>query len=317
LEGVFQHFTKLFQVRFEQNSAYPVWHKDVKAYDVLDQKSGDFIGTFYADFHPRDGKKPGAWMTNFREQGLFAGEIRRPVVAIVCNFTESTPDQPSLLTHDEVLTLLHEMGHAMHGLLSRVTYMAKAGTNVLWDFVELPSQLQENWGYEKEALDLMSGHVKTGEKIPQDLITKMNAARNFQGGWMGLRQTGLGLLDMAWHSNDPKDIKDVAAFEEQATAETALFKRLAGPASNSFSHLFHGGYSAGYYSYKWAEVLDADAFEAFKEKGLYNADVSAAYKTEILAAGGTQHPRVIYARFRGRDADPDALLRREGLKKAT
>ena len=313
LDGVFAHFTKLFNVRFEKNAAYPVWHKDVKAFDVFNATTNDFVGTFYADFHPRDGKKPGAWMTSFREQGLFNGAVRRPVVAIVCNFTESTKDQPSLLTHDEVLTLLHEMGHAMHGLLSNVTYTAKAGTNVLWDFVELPSQLQENWGYQKETLDMMSGHYQTGEKIPADLIKKLNASKNFMGGWAGLRQTGLGTLDMAWHTADPDSIADVTGFEDAATAETSLFKRLAGPSSTSFSHLFHGGYSAGYYSYKWAEVLDADAFEAFQSNGLYDRKTGDAYMANILAVGGTEHPKVIYARFRGRDADPDALLRREGL----
>lgn len=312
LDGVFMHFTKLFNVRFERNETYPVWHPDVKAFDVLGQDDGHFIGTFYADFHPREGKKPGAWMTDFRAQGLFAGDVRRPVIAIVCNFTESTPDQPSLLTHDEVLTLLHEMGHAMHGLLSDVTYQAKAGTNVLWDFVELPSQVQENWGYCRETLDLMSGHYKTGEKIPAALIEKLNAARNFMGGWAGLRQTAMGWLDMCWHTDTGAAIDDVAAFEDRATDGLSLFKRLAGPVSTSFTHLFHGGYSAGYYSYKWAEVLDADAFEAFTERGLYDRATADAFMA-LLAAGGTEHPRVIYARFRGRDADPDALLRREGI----
>lgn len=315
LSGVFEHFTRLFNVRFEANSAYPVWHKDVKAFDIYDVDDNSFIGTMFADFHPRDGKKPGAWMTSFREQGIFHGEIRRPVTAIVCNFTESTKDQPSLLTHDEVLTLLHEMGHAMHGLLSDVTYTAKSGTNVLWDFVELPSQLQENWGYQKETLDLMTGHYQTGEKIPADLIEKMNASKNFMGAWGGLRQTSLGWLDMAWHTAKPDDIKDVTSFEDSAVADLTLFKRLAGPSSTSFTHLFSGGYSAGYYSYKWAEVLDADAFEAFLENGLYDRATAQAYRDNVLARGGTENPRVIYARFRGRDADPDALLRREGLLK--
>lgn len=313
LSGVFNHFTRLFNVRFDANPAYPVWHKDVKVFDVFNAASNDFVGTLYTDFHPRDGKKPGAWMTSFREQGYFNGAVHRPVVAIVCNFTESTKDQPSLLTHDEVLTLLHEMGHAMHGLLSNVTYTAKSGTNVLWDFVELPSQLQENWGYQKETLDMMSGHYQTGAKIPADLIQKLNDSKNFMGGWMGLRQTNMGTLDMAWHTANPAAITDVTTFEDDATADTSLFKRAAGPVSTSFSHLFHGGYSAGYYSYKWAEVLDADAFEAFQSNGLYDRKTADSYMGNVLAAGGTEHPRVIYARFRGRDADPDALLRREGL----
>lgn len=314
LMGVFEHFTKLFNVRFEENRNYPTWHEDVKAYDVFDETSKAFLGTFYADFFPREGKKDGAWMTSFRDQGLFAGEIRRPVIAIVCNFTKPTKDQPALLSFDEVTTLFHEMGHAMHGMLSDVTYVSLAGTNVLWDFVELPSQLQENWAYKKETLDLFASHYKTGEKIPVDLIKKLNDSKNFMGGWGGLRQTNFGYLDMAWHTADPATITDLAAFEDKVTAETSLFKRQAGPASVAFSHLFAGGYSAGYYSYKWAEVLDADAFEAFETNGLYDRETAEAYKANVLSKGGSEHPRVLYARFRGRDADPDALLRREGLK---
>lgn len=316
LQGVFQHFTKLFNVRFEENKTYPVWHTDVKAYDVFDETSKVFLGTFYADFYPREGKKDGAWMTSFRDQGLFAGEVRRPLIAIVCNFTKPTKDQPSLLSFDEVTTLFHEMGHAMHGMLSGVTYASLAGTNVLWDFVELPSQLQENWAYKKETLDLFAAHYQTGAKIPAALIQKLNDSKNFMGGWSGLRQTNFGYLDMAWHMADPATITDVAAFEDKVTADTTLFKRQAGPASVAFSHLFAGGYSAGYYSYKWAEVLDADAFEAFEANGLYDPVTAEAYKTNVLARGGSEHPKILYARFRGRDADPDALLRREGLKKA-
>ncbi len=317
LEGVFEHFSKLFNLKFTANAAYPVWHKDVKAFDVFDRTNNSFVGTFYADFHPRTGKKNGAWMTSYRDQGLFGGNVERPVIAIVCNFTKPTPDKPSLLTHDEVLTLFHEMGHAVHGLLLRVTYRSMAGTNVKWDFVELPSQVQENWCLEKETLDLFAAHYKTGEKIPADLIEKLRAAKNFMVGWAGLRQTGLGLLDMAWHTTDPAKIKDVAAFEDEATKDTSLFPRLAGPASASFSHIFGGGYAAGYYSYKWAEVLDADTFEMFLENGLYDRKTADAYKNEVLSRGGSEPPNVLYRRFRGRDADPDALLRREGLLKKT
>ena len=252
-------------------------------------------------------------MTSFRDQGLFAGKVHRPIIAIVCNFTESTPDHPSLLTFDEVLTLFREMGHAMHGMLSNVQYRSTAGTNVKWDFVELPSQLQENWAYQRETLDLISGHYQTGEKIPDDLVRKLNDSKNFMCAWAGLRQVNFGYLDMAWHSGDPSSITDVAAFEDKICADTMLFPRLAGPHSVAFSHLFGGGYSAGYYSYKWAEVLDADAFEAFQEKGLYDRKTADAYKTHVLAKGGSEPPRVLYARFRGRDADPDSLLRREGL----
>lgn len=313
LKGCFAHFSKLFGLRFTENKAYTVWHPDVSAYDVTDEADGRFIGTLYADFFPRTGKKQGAWKTSYRSQGLFHGKIERPVVAIVCNFTKPTRDRPSLLTHDEVLTLFHEMGHAVHALVSDVTYSSLAGTNVKWDFVELPSQVQENWVYEKETLDMVSGHYETGEKIPAALFDKLNAAKNFMVGWGGLRQVNLGTLDMAWHSTDPGTIKDAAAFEDKVTADTALFPRLAGPSSTSFSHLFAGGYAAGYYSYKWAEVLDADTFEAFLENGLYDQNTAHAYRQEVLSKGGSEHPRILYRRFRGRDADPDALLRREGL----
>lgn len=313
LDGVFTHFTKLFNVRFTENTGYPVWHTDVVAYDVHDNDSGEFLGTFYADFYPRTGKKDGAWMTSFREQGHFAGAVRRPVIAIVCNFTKPTKDQPSLLSFGEVTTLFHEMGHAMHGMLSHVTYKSLAGTNVLWDFVELPSQLQENWAYKKETLDLFAAHYKTGEKIPAELVEKLNDAKNFMGGWAGLRQVNFCILDMAWHTTDAADIIDVAAFEDKICADTTLFPRMAGPSSVAFSHLFAGGYSAGYYSYKWAEVLDADTFELFEENGLYDRDTANRYKEHILSRGGSDHPRVLYVRFRGREPDPEALLRREGL----
>ncbi|PZQ45434.1 MAG: peptidase M3 [Micavibrio aeruginosavorus] len=312
LSGTFEHFSKLFNITFTP-AKYPLWHEDVVSYDVTDSKDGSFMGVFYADFYPRKGKKPGAWMTSYREQGLFESGIKRPQVAIVCNFTKPTKETPSLLTHDEVLTLFHEMGHAMHMMLSNVTYASHSGTAVLWDFVELPSQVQENWAYEKETLDLISGHYKTGEKIPADLIQKVNDSKNFFVGWMGLRQSAFGLLDMAWHTADPASITDVAKFEEQATKDCTLFPRLAGPASTSFTHIFGGGYSAGYYSYKWAEVLDADTFELFEEKGLYDTETAMRYRNEILAKGGSEHPSVLYRNFRGRDADPMALLRREGL----
>ncbi len=313
LDGCFDHFTKLFNLRFKTANQYPTWHEDVKTFDLYSSEDDSFIGTLYADFHPRVGKKPGAWMTSYRGQGLFNGTIERPIITIVCNFTKPTPDTPALLTHGEVTTLFHEMGHAIHGLLSQVTYRSLSGTNVLWDFVELPSQLQENWCYEKETLDMFAVHHETGETIPEALIEKLRAAKNFMSGWGGLRQAGLGLMDMRWHTADPKTITDVAAFEDEATKDTALFPRLAGPASTSFGHIFAGGYSAGYYSYKWAEVLDADTFELFLERGLYDRSTAQAYKDCILTKGGTVHPKELYKKFRGRDADPDALLRRENL----
>lgn len=315
LDGCFEHFSKLFQIRFEASSKYPVWHEDVKVFDVFSTDDDSFVGTLYGDFHPRVGKKPGAWKTSYRSQGLFNGKVERPVVAIVCNFTKPTPDKPSLITHGEITTLFHEMGHAVHALLSDVNYKSLAGTSVLWDFVELPSQLQENWCYEKETLDLFAEHYETGEKIPEALIEKLRSAKNFMSGWAGLRQISLGLLDMRWHTADPASIEDVVAFEDEAIKDTTLFAREGGPTSTAFGHIFAGGYSSGYYSYKWAEVLDADTFELFLEKGLYDAETAQSYKKEILTQGGTQHPNVLYNNFRGRNADPDALLRREGLLK--
>ena len=315
LNGVFDHFTKLFGLEFKTADNVPTWHKDVTAYEVHDKNNNKFVGLLYADFYPRSGKKQGAWKTSYRDQGLYGGKIKEPIVAIVCNFTKPTKDTPSLLTFGEVTTLFHEMGHAIHALLSNVTYSSHAGTSVLWDFVELPSQVQENWAYKKETLDLFADHYETGEKIPAELIEKVNKAKNFMIGMGGLRQASFGLMDMRWHTADPATIKDVAKFEDDATADARLFDRLAGPMSTSFSHIFAGGYAAGYYSYKWAEVLDADTFELFEENGLYDTATAEKYKQEILSKGGSEPPEVLYRNFRGRDADPDALLRREGLLK--
>lgn len=311
LSGVFDHFTRLFGLTFKHAPALPVWHGDVKAYEVFDERG--FMGVLYADFFPRKGKKPGAWKTSYRDQGLNEGTVKRPVIAIVCNFTKPTKEKPSLLTFDEVSTLFHEMGHAIHALLSDVTYSSHSGTNVLWDFVELPSQVQENWAYTKQTLDLFARHYKTGEVIPPALIKKLSDAKNFMVGWGGLRQVNFALMDMAWHTAEPAAITDVALFEDQATKDSTLFPRLSGPASASFGHIFAGGYAAGYYSYKWAEVLDADTFELFEQTGLYNRETATRYKQEILSRGGSEAPDLLYRRFRGRDADPHALLRREGL----
>lgn len=313
LEGTFNHFSKLFGLKFTAAPDYPTWHPDVVAYDVSEETTGKFVGTFYADFFPREGKKQGAWMTSYREQGLYKGNVERPVIAIVCNFTKPTGDKPSLLTHDEVLTLFHEMGHAVHGLLAQGTFSSLSGTNVLWDFVELPSQVQENWLYEAETLNSFARHYETGEAIPADLIQKLRDGKNFMVGWGGLRQMGFSILDMEWHLRDPDTITDIIAFEDEVLKDALLFPRYGGSSSVSFSHIFAGGYSAGYYSYKWAEVLDADTFEFFLEKGLYDRTTADRYKNEILSKGGTEHPSVLYRRFRGRDADPEALLRREGL----
>jgi peptidyl-dipeptidase Dcp len=315
LDGCFDHFAKLFNLEFRAGKGYETWHEDVQTFELYNSDNGDFIGTLFADFFPRTGKKQGAWMTAYRGQGLYNGNVERPVIAIVCNFTKPTPGKQALITHNEVTTLFHEMGHAIHGLLSNVTYRSLSGTSVLWDFVELPSQLQENWCYEKETLDMFASHFETGEKIPTDLIDKLRASMHFMVGWGGLRQVALGTLDMKWHTTDPSDIKDVDDFETTALKDTALFPKRGGAISSSFSHIFAGGYSAGYYSYKWAEVLDADTFEAFLENGLYDPKTAKAYRDNILSKGGTEKPSVLYNRFRGRDADEAALLRREGLLK--
>ncbi len=315
LEGTFAHFSKLFGLKFTPAPDLPTWHSDVTAYDVSDETTGAFVGTLYADFYPRTGKKLGAWMTSYRDQGLFRGKLERPVVAIVCNFTKPTKDKPSLLTHDEVVTLFHEMGHATHGLLAQGTYASLSGTNVMWDFLELPSQLQENWLYESETLNSFAAHYQSGEKIPAELIEKMRSAKNFMSAWAGLRQMGHAILDMEWHSRDPLSIESVIAFEDEIMKDIALFPRYGGATSVSFSHIFAGGYSAGYYSYKWAEVLEADAFELFLAKGLYDRETAQRLKNEVLSKGGGEHPAILYRRFRGRDADPAALLRREGLGK--
>ncbi len=313
LEGTFSHFSKLFGLVFKPAPDLPTWHKDVTAYEVFDRDSDQFIGTFYADFYPRTGKKPGAWMTSYRDQGLYLGKVEGPIVAIVCNFTKPAKDQPALLTFNEVETLFHEMGHATHGLLAKGTYPSQTGTNVLWDFVELPSQLQENWLYEAETLNSFAAHYQTGEKIPTELIEKLRNARNFFKAWGGMRQMSFSILDMLWHLQDPELITDILAFEDEILKDCRFFPRYAGPASNAFSHIFAGGYSAGYYSYKWAEVLDADTFEAFLDAGLYNSELAHKYRSEILEKGGSEHPAILYRNFRGRDADSDALLRREGL----
>lgn len=314
VDGVFAHAKKLYGLTFKENKEIPVYHPEVKAYEIYEDASGKYMGLFYTDFFPRETKKGGAWMTQFRGQGLINGDMKRPHVSIVCNFTKPTPTKPSLLTYDEVRTLFHEFGHALHGMLSECTYPSLSGTNVYWDFVELPSQIMENWVGEKEGLDLFARHYETNAAMPADLIAKLKASQKFQAGYMSCRQLQFGMMDMAWHSTDPSTIKDVDAFEEMATAETRLFPKVQGANNScSFSHIFAGGYSAGYYSYKWAEVLDADAFEYFKEKGLFDQEVAKKFKENILSRGGTEHPMDLYKKFRGREPDPNALLRRDGL----
>jgi peptidyl-dipeptidase Dcp len=314
VDGVFAHAHKLYGLTFKENKNIPVYHPEVKAYEIFEEKSGKYMGLFYTDYFPRETKKGGAWMTQFRSQGLIGGEMKRPHVSIVCNFTKPTPTKPSLLTYDEVRTLFHEFGHALHGMLSDCTYPSLSGPNVYWDFVELPSQIMENWVGEKEGLDIFARHYETNQAMPPDLIEKLKASQKFQSGYMSCRQLQFGMMDMAWHSTNPEEIKNVDSFEEKATAETRLFPKIEGAnTSCSFSHIFAGGYSAGYYSYKWAEVLDADAFEYFKEKGLFNQEVAQKFRNHILSRGGTEHPMDLYKKFRGREPDPNALLRRDGL----
>jgi len=314
IDGVFEHARRLFGLVFKPVQGIPVYHADVKTFEVFDETSNKYIGLFYMDFFPRDTKKGGAWMTSFREQGLYGNDIKRPHVSIVCNFTKPTPTKPSLLSYDEVSTLFHEFGHALHGLLSDCKYKSLSGTNVYWDFVELPSQIMENWIKEKESLDLFAKHYETGEKIPSDLVEKIKKSSRFQAGWMSLRQLSFGWLDMNWYTTDPQKIKDVDSFESMVSEKTRLLPREKGQnMSVSFSHIFGGGYAAGYYSYKWAEVLDADAFEYFKEKGLFNQEIGAQFKKSILSRGGTAHPMDLYKEFRGREPDPNSLLKRDGL----
>jgi Zn-dependent oligopeptidase len=312
-DGVFEVAGKLYDLHFNRRDDIPTYHPEVETYEVTDS-NGKHIAVFYADFFPRAGKRQGAWMTSFRGQHRTGEQEQRPHVSIVCNFTKPTESKPSLLTFNEVTTLFHEFGHALHGMLANGTYESLSGTNVYWDFVELPSQVLENWCYEKECLDLFAEHFETGEKLPQEYIERIKNSANFQSGLQMLRQLSFGKLDMAWHSKDPSGIADIAEFENNAVAETDLFPKVAeGNTSCQFSHIFQGGYSAGYYSYKWAEVLDADAFEAFKEKGIFNKEVADAFKEYVLSAGGREHPAELYRKFRGKDPDPKALLRRAGL----
>ncbi|MBC7420472.1 MAG: M3 family metallopeptidase [Bdellovibrio sp.] len=314
IEGVFEHSRRLFQLTFKPVTNIPVYHPDVKTFEVYHEKTNEYIGLFYMDFFPRETKKGGAWMTNYREQGMYSHEVKRPHVSIVCNFTKPTPTKPSLLSYDEVRTLFHEFGHALHGLLSQCKYRTLAGTNVYWDFVELPSQIMENWTEEKEGLDLFARHYETNEPIPAELVEKIKKSSLFQSGWMTLRQVQFAWLDMKWYTTKPDQIKDVDQFETDATALTRLLPKEPGTnASASFGHIFGGGYAAGYYSYHWAAVLDADAFEYFKEEGLYNVKVAEKFKNSILSRGGTSHPMDLYKEFRGREPDPDSLLRRNGL----
>ena len=313
IEGVFMIVKKLYDLQFEQVFNIDKYHEDVKTYQVTNTK-GDFISVFYADFHPRKGKRNGAWMTSYKSQQIKDGINERPQVSIVCNFTKPTKTTPSLLTFNEVTTLFHEFGHALHGMLANTNYSSLSGTSVSWDFVELPSQILENWCYEKEALELFAKHYKTGEVLPMKYIEKIKESASFHEGMQTLRQLSFGLLDMKWHGTNPEEIETIKAFENSAFTHTKLYPDVPENCmSTAFSHIFQGGYAAGYYSYKWAEVLDADAFEYFLEKGIFNKEVATKFKEHILSMGGTEKPMELYKRFRGKEPKPDALLRRAGL----
>lgn len=313
INGVFLTAKKLFGINFEKRTDIPVYHSEVETYDVTDGK-GDHLAIFYADFFPRSGKRNGAWMTSYRGLRRLEEKSQRPLISIVCNFSRPTKTKPSLLTFNEVTTLFHEFGHALHGMMAQGKYESLSGTNVYWDFVELPSQIFENWCYEKECLDLFARHYETGAAIPEELIIKLKKASNFQQGYQTVRQLSFGLLDMAFHSTDPKEIDDVLRFEKDLMEKTELLPAVPETSlSTSFSHIFQGGYAAGYYSYKWAEVLDADAFELFLEKGIFDKKTSESFATHILSSGGKTHPNILYKRFRGRSPKSEALLRRAGL----
>jgi Zn-dependent oligopeptidases len=316
-EGVFGLATRLYGITFKINPKISVYHKDVEAYDVFD-KDGKFLAVLYTDFHPRAGKRSGAWMTEYKGQWIdpATGENSRPHVSIVMNFTKPTKDKPALLTFDEVETFLHEFGHSLHGMFANSTYESLSGTNVYWDFVELPSQFMENFATEKEFLHTFARHYQTNEEIPDELIQRIKDSSNFNAAYACMRQVSFGLLDMAWYTREVPFEGDVKEYEKQAWADAQILPVVPETCmSTQFSHIFSGGYSAGYYSYKWAEVLDADAFSLFKEKGIFNPEVAASFRENILSKGGSEHPMILYKRFRGQEPTIDALLIRNGIKK--
>ncbi|MDL5513726.1 M3 family metallopeptidase [Arenibacter sp. M-2] len=313
IAGVFKVAEKLFGLQFEEVFDIDKYHPDVKTYHVYDQDKNP-VSLFYADFHPRPGKRGGAWMTSYKAQYVQNGINIRPHISNVCNFTKPTESKPSLLTFNEVTTLFHEFGHGLHGMLANTVYPGLSGTSVYWDFVELPSQIMENWCYEKEALELFATHYQTGETIPMELVQKIKDSATFQEGMATIRQISFGLLDMSWHGMDPSGITNVKAQEQLAFKETDLYPESPETCmSTSFSHIFQGGYSSGYYSYKWAEVLDADAFAYFKEEGIFNQEVATKFKDNVLSKGGTEKPMELYKRFRGSEPKIEALLKRAGL----
>ena len=315
IDAVFGLATRLYGITFKELDNVPVYHEEVKVYEVLDA-DGSHLALFYADFFPRASKRGGAWMTEFRGQRIENGVEYRPFISIVCNFTKPTADAPSLITHDELTTFLHEFGHALHGILAQGRYPSLTGTGVSRDFVELPSQIMENWAFEPEYLNSFAKHYQTGEPIPAELIEKIVAAKNYLAGYGQVRQLHFGYLDMAWHSLTELPEQGTVDFEQSVLAPYAVMPSVEGAAfSTSFSHIFSGGYSAGYYSYKWAEVLEADAFSLFKEKGIFNKEVAESFRKNILEMGGAVDEAVIYRNFRGHDPQPEALMEKLGLTK--
>ncbi|MCO6164324.1 M3 family metallopeptidase [Flavobacterium sp. NRK F7] len=312
LQGAFTIAEKLYGITFKEVFDIDKYHQDVRTFEVLDFEN-NVVALFYTDFFPRKGKRNGAWMTSFKSQYIKDGVNERPHISNVCNFTPPTPTKPSLLTFNEVTTLFHEFGHGLHGMLANTTYPSLSGTSVYWDFVELPSQIMENWCYEPEALALFAKHYETGAIIPQEYVEKIKESASFLEGMATMRQLSFGLLDMAYHGK-VTPIDNVKSFEEKAFESTKLYPDVAENCmSTSFSHIFQGGYSSGYYSYKWAEVLDADAFAYFQEKGIFDKEVATKFKENVLSKGGTEHPMTLYKRFRGQEPKPDALLKRAGL----
>lgn len=313
LNGIFQISQKLFGLQFEKSESIEVYHPEVETFIVKDA-DGKLVAILYTDFFPRKGKRNGAWMTSFKNQWIEKGINSRPHISIVCNFTKPTSTKPSLLTFQEVTTLFHEFGHALHGMLANTTYPSLSGTNVYWDFVELPSQLMENWAYEKEALELFATHYETGDMIPMELVDKIKESSNFMEGMATVRQLSFGLMDMAFHAQVPEWKLSLKEFEKQAIASTRMYPDVPENITcTAFSHIFQGGYSSGYYSYKWAEVLDADAFAYFQETGIFNKETATKLQHFILSKGGTAKPMELYKRFRGKEPDTSALLKRAGL----
>ena len=316
-KGVFDLADRLYNIEFRENKQIEKYHPDVTVYEVYDKADSKLLAVLYMDFFPRESKRSGAWMTAFREQYIDEnGNDVRPLIQLVCNFTKPTSKEPSLLTFDEVNTFLHEFGHCLHGIFASGTYQSISGTSVYRDFVELPSQIMENFATEKEFLDMFAVHYKTGEKIPQELIDKLIASQRYLAGYMSVRQLSFGMIDMAWHTITSPYTGDVIAMEKNAIAKTELMPVVENSVmTTSFGHIFAGGYAAGYYGYKWAEVLDADAFAAFKEKGIFNREVSTSFRKNILSQGGKKHPMELYKAFRGHEPTNEALLRRCGFIK--